>query len=122
MSAPLVQTTSPNVAYAPGVNPNPNPKATPPSGKLRLVRPGERRTPTQSPDDGSASSLRYSPGGNRSSSLGLTPDNKQITPRQRAIAYAEARRKGVDVDLPSLGGEEGEYVPRGGMRHRGALR
>ena len=122
VSAPLVQTTSPNVAYAPGVNPNPNPKATPPSGKLRLVRPGERRTPTQSPDDGSASSRRYSPGGNRSSSLGLTPDNKQITPRQRAIAYAEARRKGVDVDLPSLGGEEGEYVPRGGMRHRGALR
>jgi len=120
VSAPLVQTTSPNVAYAPGVNPNP--KATPPSGKLRLVRPGERRTPTQSPDDGSASSRRYSPGGNRSSSLGLTPDNKQITPRQRAIAYAEARRKGVDVDLPSLGGEEGEYVPRGGMRHRGALR
>ena len=122
VSAPLVQTTSPNVVYAPGVNPNPKPTATPPSGKLRLVRPGERRTPTQSPDDGSASSRRYSPGGNRSSSLGLTPDNKQITPRQRAIAYAEARRKGVDVDLPSLGGEEGEYVPRGGMRHRGALR
>ena len=122
VSAPLVQTTSPNVVNAPGVNTNPNPKATPPSGKLRLVRPGERRTPTQSPDDGSASSRRYSPGGNRSSSLGLTPDNKQITPRQRAIAYAEARRKGVDVDLPSLGGEEGEYVPRGGMRHRGALR
>ena len=122
VSAPLVQTTSPNVAYAPGVNPNPKPTATPPSGKLRLVRPGERRTPTSSPDDGSASSRRYSLGGNRSSSLGLTPDNKQITPRQRAIAYAEARRKGVDVDLPSLGGEEGEYVPRGGMRHRGALR
>ena len=64
----------------------------------------------------------YSPGENRSSSLGLTPDNKQITPRQRALAYAEARRKGVNVDLPNLGGDEGEYVPRGGMRHRGALR
>jgi hypothetical protein len=38
------------------------------------------------------------------------------------LAYAEARRKGVNVDLPNLGGDEGEYVPRGGMRHRGALR
>ena len=134
VSAPLVQTTSPNVVYAPAPPAPPAAKATPPSGKLRLVRPGERfadssraaerRTPTSSPDDGLAGGnlRRCSPGGNRSSSLGLTPDNKQITPRQRAMAYAEARRKGVDVDLPSLGGEEGEYVPRGGMRHRGALR
>jgi hypothetical protein len=101
-------------------------KSTPPgAGKLRLVRPGERKT-TPTADDGSGGvgtvKYVYSPGENRSSSLGLTPDNKQITPRQRALAYAEARRKGVNVDLPNLGGDEGEYVPRGGMRHRGALR
>ena len=106
-----------------GANAARGPKSTPPSGKLRLVRPGERKTAA---DDGSGGKgtvkYSYSPGENRSSSLGLTPDNKQITPRQRALAYAEARRKGVNVDLPNLGGDEGEYVPRGGMRHRGALR
>ena len=127
VSAPL-RTTSPNVppshvVNTSGANAARGPKSTPPSGKLRLVRPGERKTAA---DDGSGGKgtvkYSYSPGENRSSSLGLTPDNKQITPRQRALAYAEARRKGVNVDLPNLGGDEGEYVPRGGMRHRGALR
>jgi hypothetical protein len=130
VSAPL-RTTSPNVPPSHVVNTSVanaarGPKSTPPgAGKLRLVRPGERKT-TPTADDGSGGvgtvKYSYSPGENRSSSLGLTPDNKQITPRQRALAYAEARRKGVNVDLPNLGGDEGEYVPRGGMRHRGALR
>ena len=129
VSAPL-RTTSPNVPPSHVLNTSvagsSRPKSTPPgAGKLRLVRPGERRT-TPTADDGSGGKgtvkYVYSPGENRSSSLGLTPDNKQITPRQRALAYAEARRKGVNVDLPNLGGDEGEYVPRGGMRHRGALR
>jgi hypothetical protein len=130
VSAPL-RTTSPNVPPShvlntSGANAARGPKSTPPgAGKLRLVRPGERKT-TPTADDGSGGvgtvKYVYSPGENRSSSLGLTPDNKQITPRQRALAYAEARRKGVNVDLPNLGGDEGEYVPRGGMRHRGALR
>ena len=131
VSAPL-RTTSPNVppshvVNTSGANAARGPKSTPPgAGKLRLVRPGERRTTPTRQDDGSGGvgtvKYSYSPGENRSSSLGLTPDNKQITPRQRALAYAEARRKGVNVDLPNLGGDEGEYVPRGGMRHRGALR
>ena len=130
VSAPL-RTTSPNVPPSHVLNTSiaaaaRGPRSTPPgAGKLRLVRPGERKT-TPTADDGSGGvgtvKYVYSPGENRSSSLGLTPDNKQITPRQRALAYAEARRKGVNVDLPNLGGDEGESVPRGGMRHRGALR